>query len=109
MTVPLLNNIMRFRNINKQQKDLPSRNINNIKGLDDDLKYKKTINRSKIVSYSPPVIEIGYLWTFNTPVSGTQVNNFILTTGPAESILYWGDGNSVTVPSNSSPSLSHTY
>ena len=102
---------MRFRNINKQQKDLPSRNINNIKGLDEGLKYKKSINRSKIVSYSPvpPVIEIGYLWTFNTPAPGTQVNNFILTTGPAESILYWGDGNSVTVSPNTSPSLNHTY
>ena len=101
---------MRFRN-NKQQKDLPSRNINNIKDLDEDLKYKKSINRSKIVSYSPvpPVIEIGYLWTFNTPVPGTQVNNFILTTGPAESILYWGDGNSVTVSPNTSSSLNHTY
>jgi hypothetical protein len=102
---------MRFRNDNKRQKDLPSRNINNIKGLDDDLKYKKSTNRTKIISFSPvpSVIEIGYLWTFNTPAPGTQVNNFILTTGPAESTLKWGDGNSVTISPNTSPSLNHTY
>jgi len=72
---------------------------------------KHGINKTKIVSYSPvPLVnEIGYLWTFDTPAPGTQVNNFILTTGPDESILDWGDGNSVTVSSNTSPSLNHTY
>jgi len=71
---------------------------------------KHGINKTKIISYSPVPIPSTYnFWTFDTPAPGTQVNNFILTTGPAESTLKWGDGNSVTVSPNTSTILNHTY
>ena len=71
---------------------------------------KHGINKTKIISYSPVPIPPTYnFWTFDTPAPGTQVNNFIPTTGPNKSILDWGDGNSVDILPNTSPSLNHTY
>jgi hypothetical protein len=125
MTVPI-NNIMARRResgiINTLLTNINSKTSNNNRTVDvqyvfnevekQKLLNKHGINKTKIISYSPvpEVIDIGdTLWTFDTPAPGTQVNNFIVTTGPAKSILYWGDDTSVTISPDTSTSLNHTY
>ena len=55
-----------------------------------------------LLGTSEGVIPGTTLWTFPTPIPGTTVTGFSITTSPAGNITtYWGDGSSSTTSSGS--------